>query len=64
MEVVRIVLTEPKTIKGIVRNPGYVLLEAICSEKVTAIDISETLRLGHAIVVVNKHKQESGEASY
>lgn len=54
MEILHIVLTEQKTINGVLRDPGYVLLEAICSEKVVAVDISEVLRLGQAIVVIDK----------
>jgi len=59
-ESIRIVLTEQKDIGGIVRNPGYVLLEGVCPEKMTVDDVGESIRLGQVKVV--KSKNDSKEA--
>lgn len=61
-ESIRIVLTEQKDIGGIVRNPGYVLLEGVCPEKMTASDIGRSIQLGQVKVEVVKSKNDSEEA--
>ena len=43
---IRIVLAEEKHIAGVIRNPGYVLLEGICPEKVTSGDLDKAIQLG------------------
>ena len=53
-ESIRIVLTEQKNIGGIVRNPGYVLLEGVCPQMLTADEIGESIRLGQINVEVIK----------
>ena len=58
----RIILAEHKSIGGIVRNPGYVLLEGVCPQMLTADDIGEPIRLGQVKVEVVKSKEEGGEA--
>ena len=58
----RIILAEQKSIGGIVRNPGYVLLEGVCPQMLTADDIGESIRLGQIKVEVVKFKEEGGEA--
>jgi len=57
-ESIRIVLTEQKDIGGIVRNPGYVLLEGVCPEKMTVDDVGESIRLGQVKVVKSKNDSE------
>jgi len=57
-ESIRIVLTEQKDIGGIVRNPGYVLLEGVCPEKMTVDDVGESIRLGQVKVVKSKNHSE------
>lgn len=59
---IRIVLAEQKNIGGIIRNPGYVLLEGICPQNLTADEVEESIRLGHVKVEVIKTKKESEEA--
>ncbi len=63
MEIIRIVLTESKNISGAIRKPGHILLEAICLKKIAEVDISEALRLGQAIVVIEEFKKEDKEIS-
>lgn len=58
----RIILAEQKNIGGVVRNPGYVLLEGVCPQMLTADDIDESIRLGQIKVEVVKSKEEGGEA--
>jgi len=58
----RIVLTVQKDIGGIVRNPGYVLLEGVCPQMLTADEIGEPIRLGQVNVEVIKSKNHSEEA--
>ena len=58
----RIILSEQKSIGGMVRNPGYVLLEGVCPQMLTADDIGEPIRLGQVKVEVVKSKEEGGEA--
>ncbi|HAH21632.1 MAG: hypothetical protein A2Y00_05485 [Omnitrophica WOR_2 bacterium GWF2_43_52] len=58
----RIILAEQKSIGGIVRNPGYVLLEGVCPQMLTADEIGEHIRLGQVKVEVVKSKEEGGEA--
>lgn len=58
----RIILAEQKNIGGVVRNPGYVLLEGVCPQMLTADDIDESIRLGQIKVEVVKSKEDGGEA--
>ena len=58
----RITLAEQKNIGGIVRNPGYVLLEGVCPQMLTADEIGESIRLGQVNVEVIKFKNHSEEA--
>jgi len=58
----RIILAEQKNIGGIVRNPGYVLLEGVCPQMLTADEIGESIRLGQVNVEVIKSKNHSEEA--
>ena len=59
-ESIRIVLAERKDIGGIVRNPGYVLLEGVSPENLAANDVDESIRLGQ--VKVEVVKSDSKEA--
>ena len=61
-ESIRIVLTEQKDIGGIVRNPGYVLLQGVCPQMLAADDVGESIRLGQVKVEVVKSKNDSEEA--
>jgi len=58
----RIILAEQKNIGGIVRNPGYVLLEGVCPQMLTADEIGESIQLGQVKVEVVQSKDEGGEA--
>ena len=40
---IRIILTEQRDIGGIVRNPGYVLLEGVSPENLAANDMDESM---------------------
>ncbi|MBU4422144.1 hypothetical protein KKB41_04320 [Patescibacteria group bacterium] len=55
-------MTEQKDIGGIVRNPGYVLLEGVCPQMLAADDVGESIRLGQVKVEVVKSKNDSEEA--
>ena len=61
-ESIRIVLAEQRNIGGIVRNPGYVLLEGVSPENVAANDMDESIRLGQVKVEVVKARNDSEEA--
>jgi len=61
-ESIRIILTEQKDIGGIVRNPGYVLLEGVSPENLAANDLGESIRLGQVKVEVVKSGNDSEEA--
>jgi hypothetical protein len=61
-ESIRIILTEQKDIGGIIRNPGYVLLEGVSPENLAANDVDESIRLGQVKVEVVKSKNDSEEA--
>jgi len=61
-ESIRIVLAEQKNIGGIIRNPGYVLLEGIALKNLTADEVGESIRLGQVKVEVIKPNEESEEA--
>ena len=61
-ESIRIVLAEQKNIGGIVRHPGYVLLEGVCPQMLAADDVGESIRLDQVKVEVVKSKKEGGEA--
>lgn len=61
-ESIRIVLVEQKNIGGIIRNPGYVLLEGVCPQNLAADEVGESIRLGQVKVEVIKTKKESEEA--
>jgi|GEM_PF-3588487 len=61
-ESIRIVLIEQKNIGGIIRNPGYVLLEGIALKNLTADEVGESIRLGQVKVEVVKTKKKSEEA--
>ena len=61
-ESIRIVLAQAKNIGGIIRNPGYVLLEGIALKNLTADEIGESIRLGQVKVEVVKTKKKSEEA--
>jgi len=58
-KVIRIILTEPKSINGKIRNPGYVLLEGISSKKVVAADINKAIQLGQVKVEEKSVKKAS-----
>jgi len=60
-ESIRIVLAERKNIGGIIRNPGYVLLEGICPEKMT-VDVGTSIQLGQIKVEVVRSKEKDKEA--
>lgn len=55
----RIVLVKPRTIRGVVRLPGYVLLEGVCSEMLTADEIDLSIQVGQVSVEVVKSKEAS-----
>jgi hypothetical protein len=55
----RIVLVKPRTIRGVVRLPGYVLLEGVCPEMLTADEIDLSIQLGQVSVEVVKSKEAS-----
>lgn len=61
-ESIRIVLVEQKNIGGIIRNPGYVLLEGVCPQNLAADELKESIRLGQVKVEVVKPSKESEEA--
>ncbi|MEK6655077.1 MAG: hypothetical protein AABY92_08030 [Thermodesulfobacteriota bacterium] len=61
-ESIRIVLAEQKNIGGIIRNPGYVLLEGIALKNLAADELEESIRLGQVKVEVVKPNEESEEA--
>lgn len=61
-ESIRIVLAEQKNIGGIIRNPGYVLLEGVCPQNLAADELEESIRLGQAKVEVVKPNEENEEA--
>jgi hypothetical protein len=61
-ESIRIVLVEQRDIGGIVRNPGYVLLEGVSPENLAANDVDESIRLGQVKVEVVKSGNDSEEA--
>ena len=61
-ESIRIVLAERKDIGGIVRNPGYVLLEGVSPENLAANDVDESIRLGQVKVEVVNSRNDSEEA--
>ena len=61
-ESIRIVLTEQRDIGGIVRNPGFVLLEGVSPENLAANDLGESIRLGQVKVEVVKSGNDSEEA--
>ena len=58
----RIILVEQKNIGGIVRNPGYVLLEGVCPQMLTADERGESIQLGQVKVEFVKSKNHSEEA--
>ena len=53
---IRIILAEEKSISGVVRKPGYTLLEGICPEKVAADDLSKAIQLGQVRIKIVKIK--------
>lgn len=55
----RIVLVKPRTIRGVVRLPGYVLLEGVCPEMLTCDEIDLSIQLGQVGVEVVKSKEAS-----
>jgi hypothetical protein len=61
-ESIRIVLAQAKNIGGIIRNPGYVLLEGIALRNLAADELEESIRLGQVKVEVVKPNEESEEA--
>ncbi|MBI5023778.1 MAG: hypothetical protein HZC18_02125 [Candidatus Omnitrophica bacterium] len=61
-ESIRIVLAEQKNIGGIIRNPGYVLLEGVCPQNLAADEVGESIRLGQVKVEVIKPNEENEEA--
>ena len=58
-ESIRIVLAEQRDISGIVRNPGYVLLEGVSPENLAANDLGESIRSGRVKVEVLKEKNDN-----
>lgn len=56
-ESIRIVLVEQKNIGGIIRNPGYVLLEGVAPKNLAADEIGEFIRLGQVKVEVVKKRR-------
>jgi len=61
-ESIRIILTERRDIGGILRNPGYVLLEGVSPENLAANDVGESIRLGQVKVEVVKSRNVGEEA--
>jgi len=61
-ESIRIILTEQRDIGGIVRDPGYVLLEGMCPQNLAANDVGESILLGQVKVEVIKSRNDSEEA--
>ena len=61
-ESIRIVLAEQKNIGGIIRNPGYVLLEGVCPQNLAATEVGEFIRLGQVKAEVIKPNEENEEA--
>lgn len=61
-ESIRIVLVEQKNIGGIIRNPGYVLLEGVCPKNLAADELEESIQLGQVKVEVVKPNEENEEA--
>ena len=59
---IRIILTEQRDIGGIVRNPGYVLLEGVSPENLAANDVDESIRLGQVKVEGVKSGNDNKEA--
>jgi len=57
-EVVRLVLTVEKKIRGEVREPEFVMLDGCCRENVTGKDISKAIQLGQLKVVSKPTKTE------
>lgn len=55
----RIVLVKPRTIRGVVRLPGYVLLEGVCPEMLTVDEIDLSIQLGQVGVEVVTSKEAS-----
>ncbi len=60
-ESIRIVLAKQKNIGGIIRNPGYVLLEGICPQSLAADEVVKSIRLGQVKVEIVKSNKESEE---
>ena len=60
---VRIVLAEQKLINDVVRDPGYILLESVCSSKIIADDINKTIQLKQVKVeaVKSEFKKKDSE---
>jgi hypothetical protein len=61
-ESIRIVLSEQREIGGIIRNPGYVLLEGVSPENLAANDLGESIRLGQVKVEIVQSRNDSEEA--
>ncbi len=61
-ESIRIILAQAKNIGGIIRNPGYVLLEGVCPQNLAADEVGESIRLGQVKVEVVKPNEENKEA--
>jgi len=61
-ESIRIVLAEQRDIGGIIRNPGFVLLEGVSPENLAANDLGESIRIGQVKVEVVKARNDSEEA--
>ena len=59
-ESIRIILAEQRDIGGIIRNPGFVLLEGVSPENLAANDLGESILLGQ--VKVEVIKSDSKEA--
>ena len=61
-ESIRIILAEQRAIGGILRNPGYVLLEGVSPENLAANDVDESIRLGQVKVEGVKSGNDNKEA--
>ncbi len=65
-EKIRIVLAKEETIAGIIRHPGYVLLEGVCPEGITKDVVNKALQLKQVRVLrqeENKTKEAKKEGS-
>lgn len=65
-QIVKILLTEKKTIGGEIRDPRFVLMQGPCNENVTWKDVSKAIQRGQVEVVSadrSKKIAEPGEGA-